>query len=68
MMTRSLEDIRQYEKDALEHIEASKMISILDVNDKVWKLTHPHYDEIKSLLADQINDELYDLAHTRGSL
>ena len=63
-MTRSLEDIRQYEKDALEQIEASKMISVLDVNDKVWKLTNPHYDEIKQLLTDQINDELYDATHS----
>jgi len=66
-MTRSLEDIRQYEKDALEHIEASKMISILDVNDKVWKITNPHYDEIKKLLIQQVNEEIYDHYHTRES-
>ena len=63
-MTRSLEEIVAYEKQALEHIEASKMISVLDVNDKVWKLTNPHYDEIKSLLIDQVNDEIEEYAHT----
>ena len=26
---------------------------------------HPHYDEIKKLLTDQINDEIRDYAYTR---
>ena len=51
-MTRSLEDIYNYEQQALD----------------LLSLDHPHYDEIKSLLTDQINDELHDLSHTRGSL
>ena len=41
-MMRSLEDINNYEKQALES---------LDTN-------HPHYEEIKVLLTEQINDEL----------
>ena len=48
MTTRSLEDIVSYEKQALDLIPVD----------------HPHYEEIKSLLMDQINDELYDYAHT----
>ena len=49
MMTRSLDDIISYEQQALD---------LLDNN-------HPHYDEIKSLLTDQINDEIRDYANTR---
>ena len=49
MMTRSLEDIISYEKQALDLLEEN----------------HPHYDEIKSLLTDQINDEIRDYANTR---
>ena len=48
MMTRSLEDIYTYEQQAL---------ALLDRD-------HPHYDEIKALLVDQINDEINDYAHT----
>ncbi len=48
MMTRSLDDIYNYEKQALD---------LLPVD-------HPHYEEIKSLLVDQINDEVHDNAHT----
>ena len=48
MTTRSLDDIISYEKQALDLIPVD----------------HPHYEEIKSLLMDQINDELYDYAHT----
>ena len=48
MTTRSLEDIISYEKQALD----------------LLPLDHPHYQEIKALLMDQINDELYDYAHT----
>ena len=40
-MTRTPEDIVSYEKKALEHLP----------------LDHPHYDEIKQLLTDQINEE-----------
>ena len=47
-MTRSLEDIISYEKQALA----------------LLPLDHPHYKEIKDLLMDQINDEVYDYAHT----
>ena len=53
MMTRSLkrsmEDIVSYEKQALD----------------LLPLNHPHYEEIKQLLTDQINDEIRDYAHTR---
>ena len=49
MMTRSLEDIISYEKQALD----------------LLPLDHPHYEEIKSLLTDQINDEIRDYAYTR---
>mgnify|MGYP003125185236 FL=1 len=48
MTTRSLDDIISYEKQALDLIPVD----------------HPHYEEIKGLLMDQINDELYDYAHT----
>ncbi len=48
MMTRSLDDIISYEKQALD----------------LLPLDHPHYQEIRDLLMDQINEELYDYAHT----
>jgi hypothetical protein len=47
-MTRSLNDIISYEKQALD----------------LLPLDHPHYDEIKALLVDQINDEIQDYYHT----
>jgi len=47
-MTRSLEDIISYEQQALD----------------LLSLDHPHYDEIKSLLIDQVNDEIQDYADT----
>ena len=50
-MTRSLDDIISYEQQALD---------LLDSN-------HPHYDEIKSLLTDQINDELRDYANNSSN-
>ena len=50
-MTRSLEDIISYEKQALD---------LLDVK-------HPHYKEIRSLLTDQINDEIRDYANSRAN-
>ena len=49
MMTRSLEDIISYEQQALDLLEEN----------------HPHYDEIRSLLTDQINDEIKDYANSR---
>ena len=48
MTTRSLDDIISYEKQALD----------------LLPLDHPHYQEIKDLLMDQINDEVYDYAHS----
>ena len=48
MMTRSTDDIYTYYKQALDLISED----------------HPHYDEIKSLLIDQVNDELGDYAYT----
>ena len=50
MTTRSLEDIISYEKQALDLLEDN----------------HPHYDEIRSLLTDQINDEIRDYANSRA--
>jgi hypothetical protein len=47
-MTRSLDDIISYEQQALD----------------LLSLDHPHYDEIKSLLIDQVNDEIQDYADT----
>jgi len=47
-MTRLLDDIISYEKQALD----------------LLPLDHPHYNEIKELLVDQINDEIYDYYHT----
>ena len=49
MTTRSLEDIISYEKQALDLLEEN----------------HPHYDEIRSLLTEQINDEIRDYANSR---
>ena len=49
MMTRSLEDIISYEKQALDLLNED----------------HPHYKEIKQLLTDQINDEISDYANNR---
>ena len=48
MTTRSLDDIISYEKQALD----------------LLPLDHPHYQEIRDLLMDQINDEVYDYAHS----
>jgi len=51
MMThlRNLDDIISYERQALDLLDEA----------------HPHYDEIKSLLTEQINDEIRDYANTR---
>ena len=50
-MMRSLEDIYTYEKQALE---------LLDID-------HPDYDEIRSLLTQQIKDEINDYAYSRAN-
>ena len=53
-MTRTMEDIYTYEKQALDLIEERYK----DNRD------HPNYSKLRDLLIDQINDELYDVAHT----
>ena len=55
IMTRTMEDIYTYEKQALDLID----IRFKDNKD------HPNYSRLKDLLIDQINDELYDVAHTK---
>ena len=55
IMTRTMEDVYTYEKQALDLIEARYK----DNRD------HPNYSRLRDLLIDQINDELYDVAHTR---
>ena len=49
MMTHSLEDIFTYEKQALDLLSKD----------------HPHYEEIRQLLMDQVNDMTEDYANTR---
>jgi len=51
MMTRSLDDIYSYEKQALDLLNKD----------------HPHYDEIKKLLIQQVNDEIHDHFHSKES-
>ena len=53
-MTRTMDDIYTYERQALDLIEARYK----DNKD------HPNYSKLRDLLIDQINDELYDVAHT----
>ena len=48
MTTRSLEEIISYEKQALD----------------LLPIDHPHYDEVKDLLIDQVNDEIQTYADT----
>ena len=50
MMTRTIDEVYSYEKHALDLI----------------KEDHPHYKEIRKLLIDQINDEIYDITHSKG--
>ncbi len=50
-MKKRIEDIYTYEKQALDCLSKD----------------HPHYEEIKTLLTEQINDELRDYAHTRSN-
>ena len=46
--SRSLDDIISYEKQALD----------------LLKKDHPHYEEIKTLLIEQINDEIETYANS----
>ena len=50
-MTRSIDEVYSYEKQALELLSED----------------HPHYQEIKTLLTNQINDEIYDIYNSRGA-
>ena len=51
-MTRTIEDVYTYQKQALDLIDKD----------------HPHYDEIRLLLTDQIMDDLDDCTITnRGA-
>ena len=50
-----MDAIYPYERQALDLIEARYK----DNKD------HPNYSRLKDLLIDQINDELYDVAHTK---
>ena len=53
--TRTMDDIYSYENQALYLIDARYK----DNKD------HPNYSRLRDLLIDQINDELYDVAHTK---
>ena len=48
MMTRSLKDVYTYEKQALDLIP----------------IDHPHYAEIRSILIEQVNDEVETYANS----
>ena len=48
-MNRTLDEIMTYEKQALD----------------LLSMDHPHYEEIRQLLTDQINDQIRDYAYTR---
>ena len=56
-MTRTIDDIYTYEKQALDLIE----MRYKDNTD------HPNYSKLRDLLIDQINDDLYDVAHTKAN-
>ena len=49
--SRTLEDVYNYEKQALDLLNTD----------------HPHYAEVKELLIDQINDEIHEITHTKGT-
>ena len=49
MMTHSLDDIVTYEKQALDLLSKD----------------HPHYEEIRQLLLEQVNDMTEDYANSR---
>ena len=55
MTERSLEDVYAYYKRALASLE--KRFEN--------KKDHPNYKELRALLIDQVNDELYDYGHSR---
>ena len=46
-MTRTIDDVISYHKQALDLLDKK----------------HPHYDEIKTLLTDQISEDLDDCKH-----
>ncbi len=46
--SRSLDDVMTYKKQALDLLSKD----------------HPHYEEVKTLLLSQINDEIHDWNHT----
>jgi len=48
MMTRLPEEIYSYYQQALNSLRGD----------------HPHYEEVKSLLIDQVNEELHDYEHS----
>ena len=50
-MTRTIEDVYSYHKQAYDLIPDN----------------HPHKEEIRRLLIDQVNDELHDYESTAGS-
>tara|TARA_R100000742_G_C4229756_1_gene51599 strand:- start:225 stop:398 length:174 start_codon:yes stop_codon:yes gene_type:complete len=55
-MTRTLDDIKEYEDKAM------------DILEKRWikgYISYSKFQEIKELLADQISDEIRDYANTR---
>ena len=54
-MPRTIDEVYTYEKQALDLVEARYK----DNKD------HPNYSKLRDLLIDQINDELYDVAHTK---
>ena len=49
MSSKTMEDIYNYEKQAVDMLDKD----------------HPHYDEVRKLLIAQINDEIHDLTYTR---
>jgi hypothetical protein len=53
MTERSLDDVYTYYKQSLDLLEQRYK----------GKEDHPNYKELKSLLIDQVNDELYDYGH-----
>ena len=53
MMARTIEDVYSYEKQALDLLRERFK----------GKEDHPHYKELRTLLIDQINDELSDYAN-----
>tara|TARA_R100000152_G_C6700371_1_gene130030 strand:- start:397 stop:603 length:207 start_codon:yes stop_codon:yes gene_type:complete len=54
MTERSLEDVYSYYKQSLDLLEQRYK----------GKEDHPNYKELRALLIDQVNDELYDYGHS----